>query len=146
MRTVNGVTYDNVRTRILGIERNAESVDYDYGRDEPGDRKDPSGEIVGFGYGSKRSASFTMTFFAEEFEAIEAAARALGKDITDPWPFPVTVSYWDNVKSGDFFVQQANPLHIRTLANAVIYDVSRPHARGAKELVVTVKGKALRVD
>jgi len=146
MPDVLGTTYDNLRIRILGIERVADSFDYSYGRADPEEIKDASGEVVGFGLGSKRAADFTIGLTTEEFEAAEALARVLGKDLTDAWPFPITVSYWNVVKDGNFFKMQANVLRIRTLTNCVISDVSRPHKVGDKKFVVTLKGKATKVE
>lgn len=143
--SVLGTTYDNVRVRILGIERNCEAFDYDYGREEPEELKDASGKVTGFGMGSPRAANFSIDMLTEEFEAVEAAARLLGKNLTDCWPFPITCSYWNNVASGAFYQMTADALRVRTLTNCVVNDVSRPHRRGDKKMVVTLKGKATDV-
>jgi hypothetical protein len=136
-----------VNVRIMGLVIGGiESIDYDASEGEAqAVYNQGSREVAGFALGAKQLVNVTVTMREDAFQKFATPAKAAGKTVLDYWPFPITVTYADYVKDGDYIDLQKSAINTDTLDQCKVTKVSKPNKKSDRQLVRTLNIKARAV-
>lgn len=148
MAFINGKNYNNVLLKMQSrsYTEGVTACDYDDGSGDPAPIfSQGSGDIIGFSEGDDELIDITIEMTIEAYEEFEAPAKLAGKSVKKYHPFPIVVSYWDNVEDGLFSKRESNRLHIDTIPYAKVVRVVKSNKRGDNPLMRTISLKGSEV-